>query len=325
MKDSDGHAESGRARAGCRKESARKTDIELVARAFFVYAGAATVKISTALAAKYCSVKIRTSDKKPFRPSNVNSTFLFRASTHPIAFRISVFPAASLTAMGTTSDTRRSLRITLLAAGTPFLDGFSTASAAFLISLVPGLSALEVALFTSLFLLGSFVGAFAVAPLGDRLGRRPVFLASVFSVFALAALAAAVPAVRVLLCGVKSDNDERRLYPLCGGLWSAGAARLCVSEPPFRDRSAHDARRRRHGCFAHRGGRSRLRLSAFGGTHGVVNAFGLRDRHFGFGGLDRAPLGARLMRLPSAFTAWRPCRLTGPQPFGRTPRPAARA
>ena len=43
------------------------------------------------------------------------------------------------------------------------------------------------------------------------------------------------------------------------------------------------------------------------------------------GGLDRAPLGARLMRLPSAFTAWRPCRLTGPQPFGRTPRPAARA
>lgn len=101
--------------------------------------------------------------------------------------------------MGTTSDTRRSLRITLLAVGTPFLDGFSTASAAFLISLVPGLSALEVALFTSLFLLGSFVGAFAVAPLGDRLGRRPVFLASVFSVFALAALAAAVPAVSVLL------------------------------------------------------------------------------------------------------------------------------
>lgn len=67
------------------------------------------------------------------------------------------------------------------------------------------------------------------------------------------------------------------------------------------------------------------RLSAFGGTHGVVNAFGLRDRHFGFGCLDRAPLGARLMRLPSAFTVWRPCRLTGPQPFGRTPRPAARA
>ena len=52
-----------------------------------------------------------------------------------------------------------SLRVMLSSGAGPFLDGFSTASAAFLISLIEGITPLETAFFTSLYLAGSFIGA----------------------------------------------------------------------------------------------------------------------------------------------------------------------
>ena len=89
--------------------------------------------------------------------------------------------------------------VTLCGAGTPFLDGFSTASAAFLILTIPGLDALEVALLTSLNLAGTFLGSLLIGPLADRFGRRPFFIASVLGFALLTALAIAVPEVAVIL------------------------------------------------------------------------------------------------------------------------------
>ena len=43
------------------------------------------------------------------------------------------------------------------------------------------------------------MGAFSVAPLGDRLGRRPFFIASGFWVFALAAIEAALKEVSLIV------------------------------------------------------------------------------------------------------------------------------
>lgn len=79
--------------------------------------------------------------------------------------------------------------VTLLAFGTPFLDGFSTASAAFLIVLLPKLSALEVGTFASLYFVGFFAGSALLAPLADRFGRKPLFTATAL----LTGLAALVP------------------------------------------------------------------------------------------------------------------------------------
>lgn len=89
--------------------------------------------------------------------------------------------------------------VTLCGAGTPFLDGFSTASAAFLILTIPGLDALEVALLTSLNLGGSFLGSLLIGPLADRFGRRPFFIASVAAFVVVTAAAIALPEVAVIL------------------------------------------------------------------------------------------------------------------------------
>ena len=50
-------------------------------------------------------------------------------------------------------------RFSAAAAGTPFLDGYSTGSAAFLILMIPGLTAWEMGAFASLYLLTVSVGA----------------------------------------------------------------------------------------------------------------------------------------------------------------------
>lgn len=69
-------------------------------------------------------------------------------------------------------------RTTLLAFGTPFLDGYSTASAAFLIALLPNLSALDVGSFTSSYFVGFFIGSALIGPLADHIGRKWLFAAS---------------------------------------------------------------------------------------------------------------------------------------------------
>lgn len=81
----------------------------------------------------------------------------------------------------------------------PFLDGFSTSSAAFLISLIDGITSLEVAFFTSFYLAGSFVGAAAFGALSDHVGRRPPYVAGMAFVCVALVLGAVVPSVVCLL------------------------------------------------------------------------------------------------------------------------------
>ena len=90
-------------------------------------------------------------------------------------------------------------RLILASSATPFLDGYSTASAAFLISLLPGFSPLEVALFTSLYLVGSFLGALGVGSVTDHWGRRPPYLTLMSAVGIMVAFAAICPSVTGLL------------------------------------------------------------------------------------------------------------------------------
>ncbi len=89
--------------------------------------------------------------------------------------------------------------LTLGAAGTPFLDGFSTASAGFLIALQPELTALETGLLTSLYLAGSFLGAGLLGRAADRAGRRPVFLGVPALAAVLLLLVLFSPSVALLL------------------------------------------------------------------------------------------------------------------------------
>lgn len=94
---------------------------------------------------------------------------------------------------------RSDVFVTISGAGTPFLDGFSTASAAFLILLVPGLTSLETALMTSLFLAGSFAGSLVAGPIADRFGRRGLFAGAAAGILALTLLVRALPEVSVIL------------------------------------------------------------------------------------------------------------------------------
>lgn len=102
-------------------------------------------------------------------------------------------------------------RLVTSAAGTPFLDGYSTGAAAFLIILIPKLSAWDIGLFTSLYFVGFSLGAPVIGRLADRFGRRKPFLWT---------FCALIPAV---LLG--SLSAERFLFPalllsrfLCGFL-----------------------------------------------------------------------------------------------------------
>lgn len=99
----------------------------------------------------------------------------------------------------TASRLRSDVFVTISGAGTPFLDGFSTASAAFLILLIPGLTPLETALMTSLFLAGSFAGSLVAGPIADRFGRRGLFAGAAAGILALTLLARALPEVSVIL------------------------------------------------------------------------------------------------------------------------------
>lgn len=99
----------------------------------------------------------------------------------------------------TASRLRSDVFVTLSGAGTPFLDGFSTASAAFLILLIPGLTPLETALVTSLFLAGSFAGSLVAGPVADRFGRRGLFAGAAAGVLALTLFVYVLPEVSVIL------------------------------------------------------------------------------------------------------------------------------
>ncbi len=85
-------------------------------------------------------------------------------------------------------------RLVAAAAGTPFLDGWSTASAAFLIVLVPGLDAFGTGLLTSLYYVGFAIGSTVVGRLSDRIGRRPLFLAAMAAVALLSLAELLLPA-----------------------------------------------------------------------------------------------------------------------------------
>ena len=80
------------------------------------------------------------------------------------------------------------IKITALSAGTPVLDGFSTATAAFLILLIPGLTPWEIGCFSCLYFAGFLVGSGIFGSISDRIGRRPVFT-FLMGVFAIAAFA----------------------------------------------------------------------------------------------------------------------------------------
>ncbi len=91
------------------------------------------------------------------------------------------------------------LHLVAACAAGPFLDGYSTASAAFLIALIDALSVWETALFTSLYLTGTIVGALVTGAVADRTGRRRPALAAMALTAIVAALAAVSQALAALL------------------------------------------------------------------------------------------------------------------------------
>ena len=108
-----------------------------------------------------------------------------------------------------------SLRVMLSSGAGPFLDGFSTASAAFLISLIEGITPLETAFFTSLYLAGSFIGAAIFGSIADHVGRRPPFLVAMAVVCALTVLAATFPIIGLLLWASVWEATTPSVKPWC--------------------------------------------------------------------------------------------------------------
>ena len=125
-----------------------------------------------------------------------------------------------------------SLRVMLSSGAGPFLDGFSTASAAFLISLIEGITPLETAFFTSLYLAGSFIGAAIFGSIADHVGRRPPFLITMAVVCALTVLAATFPIIGLLLF-------MRLALGIClGGDYPIGQAMVFETVPAERRNAA---------------------------------------------------------------------------------------
>lgn len=125
-----------------------------------------------------------------------------------------------------------SLRVMLSSGAGPFLDGFSTASAAFLISLIEGITPLETAFFTSLYLAGSFIGAALFGSIADHVGRRPPFLVAMAVVCALTVLAATFPIIGLLLF-------MRLALGIClGGDYPVGQAMVFETVPAKRRNTA---------------------------------------------------------------------------------------
>lgn len=125
-----------------------------------------------------------------------------------------------------------SLRVMLSSGAGPFLDGFSTASAAFLISLIEGITPLETAFFTSLYLAGSFIGAAIFGSIADHVGRRPPFLVAMAVVCALTVLAATFPTIGLLLF-------MRLALGIClGGDYPVGQAMVFETVPAKRRNTA---------------------------------------------------------------------------------------
>ncbi|WP_295476949.1 MFS transporter [uncultured Sutterella sp.] len=91
-------------------------------------------------------------------------------------------------------------RLCAAAAGTPFLDGYATGSAAFLIMMIPGMTAWETGAFTGIYLLVFSVGAVVFGWLADHFGRRRIFSGSML------ALGAGTIA-SLLLFGASADVD----------------------------------------------------------------------------------------------------------------------
>ena len=125
-----------------------------------------------------------------------------------------------------------SLRVMLSSGAGPFLDGFSTASAAFLISLIEGITPLETAFFTSLYLAGSFIGAAIFGSIADHVGRRPPFLVTMAVVCVLTVLAATFPIIGLLLF-------MRLALGIClGGDYPVGQAMVFETVPAERRNTA---------------------------------------------------------------------------------------
>lgn len=128
------------------------------------------------------------------------------------------------------------LRLVAAAGATPFLDGYSTGSAAFLIIMIPGLSAWSTGLFTSLYYVGFALGAPVIGRLSDRFGRRAPFLL---------AMGALIPALLLsvlpqawdglllllasrLLCGVLLGGDYPVSQAIVTELAPEGARHRCL-------------------------------------------------------------------------------------------------
>ena len=136
-------------------------------------------------------------------------------------------------------------RLSAAAAGTPFLDGYSTGSAAFLILMSPGLTAWEMGAFASLYLLTFSVGAIVFGWLADHFGRRRLFAGSMLC-FALVTLFCAA------FLSLKNGPDAALGYApilallalrgvtglLLGGDYPVGQA-LVAELIPAKDRARH--------------------------------------------------------------------------------------
>lgn len=102
-----------------------------------------------------------------------------------------------------------SLRIATLSSGTPFLDGYATASASLLITSIPDLAAWEIGALTSSYFIGFFIGSALLGSAADRWGRRPLYIAAMAVVLAstlLASAAADTPACVPLLIAMRAAS-----------------------------------------------------------------------------------------------------------------------